>query len=444
MTSHRQTIIFLSNVLIGIASCLLLFVAFRSLLPSDNGGRSSPVPIVAPEEEQTPDTKPIIWYIPGWLSENEPQDEAEEILQHIFPDSPITVKNDWKSKNDFAAAIQYAEIEATKQANVLKDMDPAKRERIILVGHSLGGMIVVRVMARLQEWGLHIRQGILLGAAESSENPDIGKAMYASQLPMINIWKRQDGILQGWYAKVTDPDTLAIGSYGYAEPFHPAYFRQYKCEDDSSDLQQETKAEPDKTENEKPLWRRIVEGGLDLADEAFHHYAKYYLLALEKEYPHFLESIPPLDLEMNPLTDRDQWDEVDSCLEENRKTTMEYNKKTKQYRVVSPNGVVIAIGDKVICERVFRLAVEWDASSSLKHVQDICRQIPGLSQDKKKIKIDLVDSRKEWETVRITHSWLLQGSKKDDLFRVVDPFDYERANGSEAEMKDLFAQLEKN
>ena len=398
------------------------------------------------EKTRFMEEKPIIWYIPGFNTENDSQEEEVEALRRIFPGSTVITKK-WKSNNDFSASKDWAENVAKIWAIDLKNMVPAERESIILVGHSLGGRIVIRIMAQIREWGLHIRQGILLGAAEDNEltgNEEesfLDKAMLASQLPMINIWNRQDMVLRGWYAMLTDSNVLAVGTYGYVKPYRPAYLRQYKCEVNSNDLQQ--KGNNDRQDKSENTIADFVETVLGVGKGIPSHFALNYLTVLEKEYPLFLEELPPTLFEMDPDVDRENWEEAFSLSDGKEKTRMEYNKKTEQYRVVSPNDVVICVGDKAICEKAFGLATEYDDSSSLIRVQNICSLVPGLSQRPQKIKIELDDQNKDWETVQETHFWLLQRSKQSNRFRIVDPFDFERAKGSEEGIRILFDQLEK-
>ena len=54
-------------------------------------------------------------------------------------------------------------------------MPAAEREELTIVGHSLGGRITARVLARLAEKGLRVRQAVLLAAAIPYEDPDLAK-----------------------------------------------------------------------------------------------------------------------------------------------------------------------------------------------------------------------------------------------------------------------------
>ena len=443
MNLSRQSFLFLRNMLLSACVLFAVFLVIDHLCLKE--GKKTSAAFSNMEKKGFIEEKPIIWYIPGFNTENDSQEEEVEILRRIFPGSLITSKK-WKSNNDFSASKDWAENVAKIWAIDLKNMVPAERKRIILVGHSLGGRIVIRIMAQLREWGLHIRQGILLGAAEDNELTEnkeesfLEKAMLASQLPMINIWNRQDMVLRGWYARLTDSNVLAIGTYGYVKPYRPAYLRQYKCEAHSSDLPQQDNDRQDKPEN---TIADFVETVLGVGKGIPSHFALNYLTVWEKEYPLFLEELPPTLFEMDPDVDRDNWVEAFSLSDGKEKTRMEYNKKTEQYRVISPNNVVICVGDKSICKKTFALATEFDDSSSLIWVQNICSLIPGLSQRTQKIKIELDDQNKNWETVQEIHFWLLQRSKQSNRFRIVDPFDYERANGSEEGIRILFNQIEK-
>ncbi len=419
MISLRQIIIFLCSMLIGMVACFLLFVCFRNQ-KIDTGKRLSCG--MDAGEMRLSDMPPIVWYIPGWKTEHDSQDEPVMVLQNIFPGSQITPKP-WKSNdNDFLYSSQRAEIYADAWAVDLKNMTSTDRRRIILVGHSLGAKIVLRIMSRLKDWELHIRQGILLGAAENNDSPDIRKAMYASQLPILNIWNRRDAVLRKAFSIGTNIQALSLGGYGYAEPFHPAFLVQYEIKEDLSGQETESARRPD--------------------DQSYGaHWAIKYLSFLEEIYPLFRESIS-----QEQFDDSDDypnsWSEYESYLDEEGCTVLEYNNKSREFRVVVPNGIVICKGEKSACEEVFASAKKWNKSTSLVFIQDICSQIHELSQLRKKVQIDMIASKSEWENVKETHSWLLQRSKKDQSWRIVDPFDYERAVGAEATIRKAFEKVE--
>ena len=93
-----------------------------------------------------------------------------------------------------------------------------ERENLVIVGHSLGGRITARILARLAEHGLKVRQGELLAAAIPSDDPDLAKIGGGSELPVLALCNPDDIVLRYVYAVAGGEDAVALGANGTLKP----------------------------------------------------------------------------------------------------------------------------------------------------------------------------------------------------------------------------------
>ena len=91
MSSLHRIAVFLCGMLAGAAACLLLFVCFRGKV-AESGEQNASFPDMSAEEIPPRDTTPVVWYISGWKTEDDSQDEPMMILKRIFPGSQVTHK----------------------------------------------------------------------------------------------------------------------------------------------------------------------------------------------------------------------------------------------------------------------------------------------------------------------------------------------------------------
>ena len=178
-------------------------------------------------------------YIHGWNPTGEVSDDELPALQKIFPDAEISLHS-WNSvEPNFEKGCLAAENEAKKIAAELVGISDRKLHNIILVGHSLGGRIAIRVMAHLAKNGKKIRQGIFLGSAIADDDEAIASAISGSILPNINIYNRQDYVLRHAYMAYNTykkNKVAAFGSFGYAYECKTSQLRQLGMANDAAAL----------------------------------------------------------------------------------------------------------------------------------------------------------------------------------------------------------------
>ena len=159
-----------------------------------------------------------VWFIPGWLRTAEPHEGILECVSNAFPEASVEFKA-WDGDNlVWPLAVDSADKESWRFAFEIAMMPPEARTNLTLVGHSLGGRITARVLARLAENGLKVKQAILMGAAIPANDPDLAKMGLASELPVLAVCNPKDHVLRYVYATVGGEGAVAFGANGTPTP----------------------------------------------------------------------------------------------------------------------------------------------------------------------------------------------------------------------------------
>ena len=159
-----------------------------------------------------------VWYVPGWLRTHEVQDGVLPALSNAFPKAKLEFKS-WDGDHVvWPTSVDSADKEAWRLAFEVATMPAAEREELTIVGHSLGGRITARVLARLAEKGLRVRQAVLLAAAIPYEDPDLAKMGAASRQPVLAVCNPDDSTLRYVYALAGGEKGAAFGANGTLRP----------------------------------------------------------------------------------------------------------------------------------------------------------------------------------------------------------------------------------
>ena len=159
-----------------------------------------------------------VWFIPGWLRTAEPHEGIMECVSNAFPEASVEFKN-WDGDNlVWPLSVDSADKESWRFAFEIAMMPPEVRTNLTLVGHSLGGRITARVLARLAENGLKVKQAILMGAAIPATDPDLVKMGLATELPVLAVCNPKDHVLRYVYATVGGEGAVAFGANGTPTP----------------------------------------------------------------------------------------------------------------------------------------------------------------------------------------------------------------------------------
>lgn len=159
-----------------------------------------------------------VWFIPGWLRTAEPHEGILECVSNAFPEASVEFKA-WDGDNlVWPLSVDSADKESWRFAFEVAMMPPEVRTNLTLVGHSLGGRITARVLARLAENGLKVKQAILMGAAIPANDPDLVKMGLATELPVLAVCNPKDHVLRYVYATVGGEGAVAFGANGTPTP----------------------------------------------------------------------------------------------------------------------------------------------------------------------------------------------------------------------------------
>ena len=159
-----------------------------------------------------------VWFIPGWLRTAEPHEGILECVSNAFPEASVEFKA-WDGDNlVWPLSVDSADKESWRFAFEIAMMPPEVRTNLTLVGHSLGGRITARVLARLAENGLKVKQAILMGAAIPATDPDLVKMGLATELPVLAVCNPKDHVLRYVYATVGGEGAAAFGANGTPTP----------------------------------------------------------------------------------------------------------------------------------------------------------------------------------------------------------------------------------
>lgn len=159
----------------------------------------------------------VIWYIPGWMRTQVPQEGTLACISNAFPEASVEFKA-WDGDRMWPTAVENADREAWRLAFEIATMPEAERRELTIVGHSLGGRMTARILARLAGKDLKIRQAILLAAAIPNDDDDLRRIGDASDLPVMAVCNPDDLTLRYVYAIAGGGTAAAFGANGTVEP----------------------------------------------------------------------------------------------------------------------------------------------------------------------------------------------------------------------------------
>ena len=269
-----------------------------------------------------------VWFIPGWLRSEAPSEDVMESVANAFPASRVEFKA-WDGDNVvWPLSVDSADKESWRFAFEIAMMPQDGRESLTLVGHSLGGRIVARVLARLSENGMKVRQAVLMGAAIPSDDSDLAKMGRASILPVLAVCNPDDVTLRYVYAIAGGEKGVAFGANGTLAP----------CENVVECVT------PANLTNEVEIggkWARVSA----LKAIANHHekfYVEYARRILGGEEPSGNVMVPQgfPTVEGHVMDSMIWWDVLDSC----RGWKLEKNKMTGHCRIIDSHKMRTAWG----------------------------------------------------------------------------------------------------
>lgn len=278
------------------------------------------------------------WYVPGWMRTNEPEELAWKSFVEVFS----TTKNhfhQWDGNQLWPIAVKNADAEASKFADEIKRMPEKRRACLTLVGHSLGGRIVARTLAKLSADGIKIKRGILLAPAIPAKDADIERMGLGSEEPIIVVANPDDITLKFVYA-------IAGGESG------PAYGASTASKTPRN--VKEIPVDEDITKNTAidAFWGRF-----DAAKEIANHHASFYFRELSrvlegKESKGVRVMVPQDKINFEwKVMDAEVWWEV---IDKKDGWELERNIVTGHCRIVNPKKFRVAWGGREKMEKAFK------------------------------------------------------------------------------------------
>ena len=155
-----------------------------------------------------------VWYVPGWMRTEKPREDVMTAMTNAFPGAKVEFKAWDGDRLVWPHAVESADKESWRFAFEAAMMPKEERENLVIVGHSLGGRITARILARLAENGLKVRQASLMAAAIPNEDPDLEKMGGGSKLPVMAVCNPDDITLRYVYSLAGGEKAVAFGANG--------------------------------------------------------------------------------------------------------------------------------------------------------------------------------------------------------------------------------------
>lgn len=353
--------------------------------------------------------RPLILYVPGWRNKGISQKDQIKLLKKIYPLSKVIVKV-WNSDEDFGMSKSKADKYAEFLATEIDSMSLEKQQNIVLIGHSLGGRIVIKTLAYLKSRKVSIRRGIFLGAAIPDNAMEIESAITSTIEPCINVYYRNDYVLRHIYPSYKEGKFDALGAYGYSKPFHGIHMLQY--EKTSS-----------KDDNKKQRNLMKTKGN---------HSVKIYLSKLAE-----IEKTLPRSNSIDFYLERDsKW----ITFKKFCNWKLERQTKTAFWRIVNAHNQIIFFGNERNAVNLWKQYSRRYEETSQEKIDRII-----VMQDKKNPVFKVIPRLLWlWKVVDEKDGWRLQqGVIRRGTYRIIDPKDFQRANGRESKMRESFENIKK-
>ena len=159
-----------------------------------------------------------VWYVPGWMRTDALRPELATCISNVFPEAKVEFKGWDGDRLVWPHAVDSADKTAWRIAFEAAMLPKEERENLVIVGHSLGARITARVLARLGEHGLKVKEGLLLAAAIPNGDPDLAKMGAGSASPVISVRNPNDVTLRYAYRIAGGDDAVAFGAKGSPGP----------------------------------------------------------------------------------------------------------------------------------------------------------------------------------------------------------------------------------
>ena len=374
-------------------------------------------------------SKPIVKYIPGLFSFDDPQEDVLEKLEDIYETQNVKVII-WYNPEDLISGYDVLKFSGYDVSNLMLNMDiweksvdladkkadeifqnicemtAEEQKKLILVGHSLGGRIVVRVLSKLQQKNLKIRQAILLGAAMDNNDPGIPYAVQATIETVYSFVNPTDKWLMSSLADV-DRAMLGTGCAFYLDS------------------------------------KRFCEIRIESTDS---HDSKVYLrklnsCVLDDEMKQNCIIVPQDNKNIPEWYKADyEWTVADQC----QGWTL-YKDAFELFYVVDDLSLIRAKGSESAMTESFAKVKKQLEAGVFDGERESTKDFSNIPVQQDKPVTQKLGSSKElyWKNKRYYKGWRLQLNTKTETFRILDPSSRVRAQGDKSAMEDAFNAVKK-
>ncbi len=356
-------------------------------------------------DEESP---PLVWFVHGMLVFIEINFNRElEALRKIYPDATEIKLKKWDAplgpgvtaEAHWNHSVKVAEAYSAELAQEIADLPPEDRQRLVLVGHSLGGRIAIRALARASRDPLfRIRQLILAGTATDFDDPDIPDAVRTSQRTVYNLVNEYDVMLAAY--KIAEKHT-ALGT-GCLYPMRPEKFYEISLVDTVSHF------------------------GYDYLERLLSS-----ILADDFRNRTIIVPQDEITAHVTTLGNDFFWKTGDEFLG----WTLQYHTVTGEYRILNPEKVRRASG-----KMTYMMSAFQRVKQQLTHLQEF--RLPSdnliLPTSEPIVQFDALGSAGWWRDLESVQSWRFQRNYSTCQYRLLDPQNRRRAYGSEKCVREAF------
>lgn len=167
-----------------------------------------------------------VWFVPGWRTGFDDRAGCVRILRDIYPGKNIKVCS-WDSLQPWRVTRQNSREYAALLFAQVVSLPEEKLRELTLIGHSIGGDMVLDILSKLSTGGKKIHSAALLGAAVPCDDPRIGDALDALRFELCNIRNPHDWVLK--YLYPLDADRIPPLGYSGWQGSDPRFF-ETECE----------------------------------------------------------------------------------------------------------------------------------------------------------------------------------------------------------------------
>lgn len=362
-----------------------------------------------------------VWFIHGFFEETKDKSEEIALLREIFPGADTYTVKRWDAPKSGSAlgpnwsrTVSKTEEIALERFREIQKLPEETRKKLIVVGHSLGGRITVRMMARCAENGIQVRKFVLLGAAIDNDDPEIETALSASLETPCSVVNFQDFLLENYRVAQGAP---ALGT-GYARIVEPTRLCEIASEQamrHRSDMYLET-------------YRDFVLNGEKIAKNTEN-------IIVPQDYGNVEIGVTDAKVWWNNLLSCDDWQ-------------LQMNNVTGHCRILDPTGTRRAYGRREQMENAFTKVVHQLIGENLAEYRQENRPFPEnvtvyveVPQDQANANLNVNSDSSWWEDVESFEGWKIQRNTVTSHCRLLDPTSVRRAWGSQERMTNALLRV---